>query len=333
MKKFLIFFIVILFVGCGQAPIKKTNITNITYSEMEKHQEKTIKFANSDEINYLPYKPAILGQGLLYQPLNQLFNQLKNRYPSLFDRPVKLAVSFIKDDKQKYQLINEVRIFAKAHNYQFIEPKNIIARMKSKIFRRGRIRHFNINRTIFNIFFEPLKKDNIMIYVTDESKTPIISPITVNLKSLKNNIWAMVDVPYGNTQPNHYIDKYAILKKVIYINSRVLNNLNFEQADAYCRKHYPNSSIVALYPFEYALRNGAIQPPEGTFREFVAPYDPDMGDNKYKNYGDKVNIEDKDATAVSQVLVYNWNKRQYEKVLRNNNRNIAFRCMIYKGQK
>ena len=331
MKKILLFIIVVLFIGCGQAPVKN-NIEQISYSDMVKHQEKTISFANSDEIKYLPYKPNILGKGLLYQPLNQAFNQLQKQYPDLFNKEIKIATAFIKDYPDKYKFINEVRIFAKAHNYKFIEPKNIISKLSSKIFKRGRIRHFNKNRTIFHIYFEPLKKNNMMIYITDESRMPIIPPISVNLKKLENAKFSIVQVPYGNTQPEQYVDKYAVLKNVIYKNGRVLNNLNFTQADFYCRKHFPNSSIVALYPFEYALRQGAIKPPQGAFREFVAPYDPDLGDNKYKNYGDKVNIEDKDETSQSQILVYNWNKREYEKVLRNDNKNIAFRCMIYKGQ-
>lgn len=334
-----LFAFTVAFTGCGGSPEPQvsTKIEEISYEDMVKEKKKDITFGESESIKYLSYKPEVLGKGLIYQTINNLFIELKKNEPEIFSKTVKLSVKFVNNSVYKYDLINEVRIFSKDHNYEFIEPKSIIQKLETKIFKKRKLKKFDRNRTIITLFFEPLKNRQFMLYITDNSNKPIVNPLKFSLTNLeenRNNIWKRVSVPYGNKSQNRDSkDKYEVLKDVVYENNIALSNKNFEEADLFCRKQYQNSSIISLYVFEYALRNGKIKPPKGgVYREFIAPYDEDLGDNKYLNYGDEVKIEDKEDTSQSQVLVYNWNKREYEKVLRNSNKNIAFRCMLFKGQ-
>jgi hypothetical protein len=340
--KYLIYLVLFfIFIGCGNnvsyddsKPIK---IENIHYKDLVKEDTKVISFANSDAVKYLPYRPMVLGKGLLYQTLNNAFRELKKRRRDIFSKPVKLSVKFTDNTIYKYDFINEVRIFTKENNFGFIEPKNIIQKLLRKRVKKGRIKYFNSDRIILTLFFEPLKDNKFMLYITDNSNIPLIEPIQFDLKKLeneKNSIWTTVYVPYGNTNiDSNHKDKYLVLKDVVSQNSLVVTNKTFEQGDKICRKRYKGASIISLYVFEYALRNGLIRAPQnGTYREFVAPYDEDLGDKKYLNYGDKVKINDDNDPSESQVLVYNWNKREYEKVLINYNKNIAFRCMLFKGR-
>jgi len=326
----LLSFLVLIITGCGSNSQLSNNIEEITYEDMVKAKEKDIQFANSDSIKYHSYKPDILGKGLLYQIINSQFRKIKKSYPGMLSGNVKLSVKFVKEhNPSRYDLINEVRIFAKEQGYKFIEPKSVIEKLNTKIVKKGRVRNFDRNRVLLSLFFEYLGNNVFKLYVTDSSNNPIIAPVKFNLNKLeenRDNKWTTVYVPYGNGSDGG--DNYDVLKNVVNISDK-----NFEEADKFCRNKYKNSSVISLYVFEYALRNGQIRAPQSSvYREFVAPYDEDLGDKKYLNYGDKVKIEDDDDTAQSQVLVYNWNTKEYEKVLRNSRGNITFRCMLFKGK-
>jgi len=293
--------------GCGAT---KKKVAPIIYEEAEVEQENEVETSNGISIHGMSgaypinYKDKSLGRGLFNHKFFDLSNIIVRDISENSNKKIKIKIKTKSRNKNVRALVKEgSKYFKQLTKFKVVEnstaPDVIIDIKEVQTVK------FTIN--FLSYFFDSQGTDKVIdigMSIDEIAKESIDdwSKVIVKDKYNRNVIYNVMKNPVTVSEYNPKL-----------IGEKPVTNIKYMDADEYCFKTY-GGYVTPIYIYEYALRQGAIKPPNnGVNHEMISGFDEENEDDiSLKQDGDRVTADESSKDDdFSSIVIFNYKAKRY----------------------